>query len=190
MRLYSFVAAAALLSAALAAHADTFTQTFSASGATTPSHLYNLDTTAITSFSPTDGTLNSVTIALSGTATSGGPGDFDAFDYVALSSAPNTPLFSGNGEGPYGPGQSFSFSANGTDTAASVLTAFQVGASQQLVLAFGNNTHDISLVGGTLTYDYTPAASPLAPTPEPSSFALLGTGLLGALGIVRKRFAL
>lgn len=33
------------------------------------------------------------------------------------------------------------------------------------------------------------ATQPAAVTPEPSSFALLGTGLLGAAGILRKRFA-
>ncbi len=38
---------------------------------------------------------------------------------------------------------------------------------------------------GSLTYNYTPAAS----TPEPSSDALLGTGLLAAAGVIRKRRA-
>jgi hypothetical protein len=32
------------------------------------------------------------------------------------------------------------------------------------------------------------SGSLVAATPEPSSFALLGTGLLGVAGVVRKRF--
>ncbi len=39
---------------------------------------------------------------------------------------------------------------------------------------------------------YVPAGTalqPVAVTPEPSSVALLGTGILGAAGVLRKRFA-
>lgn len=38
-----------------------------------------------------------------------------------------------------------------------------------------------------MQFGLAPAASSI--TPEPSSFALLGTGLLGVAGVMRKRFA-
>jgi hypothetical protein len=37
------------------------------------------------------------------------------------------------------------------------------------------------------TYVFTNIAA--APTPEPSSFALFGTGLLGVAGVLRRKFA-
>lgn len=39
------------------------------------------------------------------------------------------------------------------------------------------------------TGTFSAAVAPVAVTPEPSSFALLGTGLLGVAGMLRKRFA-
>ncbi len=46
--------------------------------------------------------------------------------------------------------------------------------------------HGLVASGGSANLTFSPAA--VAPTPEPSSIALLGTGLLGIAGVVRKRF--
>ncbi len=70
MRL-KFVAAVAMLSACFAAHADTIVETFSVSGTAVEndSGAYGIDSTAIADFNTSLGTLNSITIVLSGEAT-------------------------------------------------------------------------------------------------------------------------
>ena len=63
------------------------------------------------------------------------------------------------------------------------------GHPNDLLVAFVPGTHDLNAFPFSPpfpTYTLTIAAES-APTPEPSTFALLGTGLLGAIAAVRRR---
>lgn len=68
------------------------------------------------------------------------------------------------------------------------MAPFVGSGAEGLSLVFDDSTADV-IASGTLTYNYTPTAVPVAATPELSSIALLGTGLLGVAGIVKRRFA-
>jgi hypothetical protein len=156
MRLYSFVVAAALASASLAAHADVI-------------------------YSFVGGGISAGT-----TFTIDSP-DFLSYSATAIPVTTSSDSFSsGNDEGKILSVRFFQNRLQGVTTSSSDTLFNGIYAINQDGVYL---TTDPKLAGATLTISGSPAVNPVAVTPEPSSLALLGTGLLGLFGVARKRFA-
>lgn len=161
IRLYSLVAAALLTAGLAVARADTVNATLfvgpNTVTASDSSGFYGANTNLFAQFDPAVGILNSVTLSLTGSATSTSQ-SFDLFGLVTAASNPQVGLsFTTRGSG--SGGSTFAFSGGGQDTPAFDLPLFEGTGTQALRLDFLSPT-TVNNATGTLTYNNNAAVVP------------------------------
>lgn len=165
------------------AYADSITQTAVASSEAAGGFYGTADPLSITGFNSSLGTLTQVDLSFTGTILFTPFAGAYADDYVYLldPSGGDVTVLSAQSNDPGGA----LISAQGSFTDPALLADVIADPDPFVFQTFAGAPNGASNGYVTATYDYVPSSV----TPEPSSIALLGTGLLGIAGVIRKRFA-